>query len=149
MELASVLGSPPLAPGHGEATGQREATGGAVRGRASQPGAGNPLGAGSSKSAARRHTLARQRQVVSGLVGALAVCLAAALATGAAAAWWAVVALLPLASAYVAVVARSRRIAAEREIAYAFFGQHEAPVRALGGIEDLFPAERERAVAGR
>jgi hypothetical protein len=99
--------------------------------------------------AVSRGAVARQRQVVTGLAGALMLCVAVAVVTGASAAWWAAVALLPLACAYVAVLARSKRIAAEREISYAFFGRTGAEQHGLGGIEELFPVERERAVAGR
>lgn len=99
--------------------------------------------------AVSRGAVARQRQVMAALAGALMLCLAVAVVTGASAAWWAVVALLPLACTYVAVLARCRRIAAEREISHAFFGRAGAEKHGLGGIEELFPAEPEPAVAGR
>jgi hypothetical protein len=48
-----------------------------------------------------------------------------------------------------AVLARSRRISAEREISYAFFGDAGQKHLPSGGFEELFAAESERAAAGR
>lgn len=53
---------------------------------------------------------------------ALAVPMLLALITGWTAAWWVVVVLLPLPSAYLAVLFRNRRLVAEREINVAFHG---------------------------
>jgi len=84
---------------------------------------------------------------------ALAVPLALALLTGSTVAWWVVLALLPLTCAYLAVLFRTRRLMAEREINVAFFG---GPDRVETGLEDVFTArytqdvEELRAVsAGR
>ena len=70
------------------------------------------------------------------LLSALAVPTLVALVTGAAVAWWVVVALLPLVCAYLAVLFRTRRIMAEREINVAFFGGTE---RTDATLEELFP----------
>lgn len=81
-----------------------------------------------------RRAATRRRNVLSVLFGALMVAIALGLATGAAGAWWAVVAVLPLACGYVALVARARRVAAEREFRMAFL---PAKVSAVG-LDDLF-----------
>ena len=82
----------------------------------------------------------------------LAVPLVIALATGWAAAWWVVVAMLPVLGAYVAILVRARRLMAEREIDVAFFGPAG---RAGSGLEDVFsgggqyvPLERMAAGGG-
>ena len=90
----------------------------------------------------------RRRHVVMVLGVALAASAMTAVATGSSAAWWAVLALLPLGCAYVAVLLRSRRIAAEREITQAFFGPAGVNGAGFASIEELFPAERERVAAG-
>ena len=91
--------------------------------------------AGHSRSRAR--AAARRRRVLSVLFIALAVPLALALFTGSTAAWWVVLALLPLTCAYLAVLFRTRRLMAEREINVAFFG---GPDRVETGLEDVFSA---------
>jgi len=88
-----------------------------------------------------RRAATRRRNVLSVLFGALMVAIALGLATGAAGAWWAVIAVLPLACGYIALVARARRIAAEREFRMAFL-----PARvSAAGLDDLFsrPGEDE------
>jgi len=138
MGLISVLGSSPghRAQAHASLTG----SGMVPRGRTE---------AKPRRRALRREALARQRQVVGALVVTLVLCVVLAVGTGATAAWWAVVALLPLTCAYMAVLARSRRISAEREISYAFFGDADQKHLPSGGFEELFAAESERAAAGR
>jgi len=106
-----------------------------------------------ARSRSRARGAARRRRVLSVLFAALAVPLGLALWTGLAAAWWAVLALLPITCAYLAVLFRNRRLMAEREINLAFFvGPHRAEV----GLEDVFsvryPEELEElraASAGR
>jgi hypothetical protein len=78
--------------------------------------------------------------VLSFLLGALAVPVAIALATGSTAAWWVALALLPVVLAYVAVLFHARRMMAEREINLAFGGQS---IRSLGDLEDIFAVRRE------
>jgi hypothetical protein len=70
----------------------------------------------------------------------LAVPLVVALATGWAAAWWVVVAMLPVLGAYVAILVRARRLMAEREIDVAFFGPAG---RVAHGLEDVFSGAGE------
>jgi len=84
------------------------------------------------------------------MLSTLAVPLVVALATGWSAAWWVVVALLPVLCAYVAILVRARRLMAEREIDVAFFGPSG---RVAYGLEDVFsgPGEHgalERMAAG-
>jgi hypothetical protein len=69
------------------------------------------------------------------LFAALAISVLVALVTGAAAAWWAVVALLPLECVYLFVLFRTRRLMAEREINLAFVGPGD---RNNAALEDLF-----------
>jgi len=77
--------------------------------------------------------------VLTVLLGALMAPALVALATGSVAAWWVVVALLPLVCAYLAVLFRARRVMAEKEINVAFIG----PVRRVpAGLEDVFSANR-------
>jgi hypothetical protein len=64
-----------------------------------------------------------------------------ALVTGSAAAWWVTLAVLPVVCAYVAVLFRTRRRMAEREINLAFFGSSN---RAMAGLEDVFAARRDQ-----
>jgi hypothetical protein len=56
------------------------------------------------------------------MMGALAVAAAIGLATGSSAAWWVFVALLPVVCVYLAVLFRTRRLMAEREMNLAFLG---------------------------
>ena len=90
---------------------------------------------------ARPDAATRQRHVVLTLCGVLLACAAVGLATSASAAWWAFVAVLPVAFVYVAMLLRKRRIAAEREITRAFFGRAKANKAVAGGLEELFPAK--------
>ena len=85
------------------------------------------------------------------LLVALAIPVLLGLATGAAAAWWVAVCLLPVVCAYVAVLFRTRRLSAEREINVAFFG---GPQRGEFGLDDVFASgyeaeELRAASAGR
>jgi len=104
-----------------------------------------------ARSRSRARTVVRRRRVLTLLFAALAVPTLVALATGSAAAWWVVVALLPVACAYLFVLFRTRRIMAEREINVAFCGRGE---RTDATLEDLFPAHAQpmgdglRAVSG-
>jgi hypothetical protein len=105
-----------------------------------------------ARSKARAGTIARQRRVLSVMLLTLAVPLVVALATGWAVAWWAVVALVPVMCTYVAILMRTRRMMAEREIDVAFFGPAG---RAPAGLEDVFssagqydPLERMAAGGG-
>jgi len=104
-----------------------------------------PLG-GRTRSRAR--AAARRRLVLTVLLVALGIPLLVALATGSVAAWWAVVSVLPLLCAYLAVMFRSRRLLAEREINVAFFG---GPERGEFGLDDVFarsyPQEAEELPA--
>jgi hypothetical protein len=71
-----------------------------------------------------------------------------ALATGSMTAWWVVVAMLPFVSTYVAVLFRTRRRMAEREINVAFYGTAGGT---LAGLEEMFTARDaplERVGAG-
>jgi hypothetical protein len=54
------------------------------------------------------------------------------------------VAVLPVAFAYVAMLLRKRRIAAEREITRAFFGRAQANKAVAGGLEELFPVDNDQ-----
>jgi hypothetical protein len=82
----------------------------------------------------------------------LAVPLVVALATGWAVAWWAVVALVPVMCTYVAILMRTRRVMAEREIDVAFFGP-AGRAGSASGLEEVFSgggqyAPLERMAAG-
>lgn len=72
---------------------------------------------------------------MSALLVCLTVPLLVAVATGSSAAWWAVLAILPLVSVYTAVLYRARRLLAEKEMNAAFVG---AGGRSEATIEDLF-----------
>ena len=97
-------------------------------------------GAPVARSKARAGTIARQRRVLSVMLSTLAVPLVVALATGWAAAWWIVVALLPVLFTYVAILVRARRLMAEREIDVAFFGPAG---RVAYGLEEVFSGASE------
>jgi hypothetical protein len=79
----------------------------------------------------------------------LAVPLVVALATGWAAAWWVVVALLPVVMTYIAILVRARRLMAEREIDLAFFGPAGRVAHDLeevfSGVGEHSPLERMAA----
>jgi Flp pilus assembly protein TadB len=92
---------------------------------------------GNSVARGRSHLSAavRRRRVLAVMLGVLAVPAVIGLATGSAAAWWAVVAFLPVVCTYLAVLFRARRLMAEREINLAFFGSVN---RAGHGLEDAF-----------
>jgi hypothetical protein len=109
-----------------------------------------PLAPPVVRSKARAGAVARQRRVLSVMLATLAVPLVVALATGWAAAWWVVVALLPVLFAYIATVVRARRLMAEREINTAFLGPYG---RVAHGLEEVFagagePGPLERMAAG-
>lgn len=89
-----------------------------------------------ARSRCRAKAAVRRRRVLTVLLSALAVPALVALATGWAAAWWVVLGLLPLVCAYLAVLFRTRRLMAEREINVAFFG---AADRTDATLEELFP----------
>ena len=97
-----------------------------------------PVSRTASRTASRSKIAARRRLVLSVLFVALGVPFLVAVATGSAAAWWAVLALLPLVCTYLAVLFRSRRLTAEREINVGFFGGSE---RGEFGLDDMFPSE--------
>jgi len=103
-----------------------------------------------ARSKALAGTVARQRRVLSVMLATLAVPLVVALATGSVAAWWLVVALLPVLFVYIAILVRARRLMAEREINTAFFGPSGRVAYDLG---DVFsdaggPGPLERMAAG-
>lgn len=83
--------------------------------------------------ASSKRVAARRRLVLSVLVAALAVATALAFSTGAGAAWWAVVALVPFLLGYLAVFTWLRGREAEREFKMAFL-----PAR--GRLGDPFAA---------
>jgi hypothetical protein len=74
-----------------------------------------------------RRAAARRRQVVAAFAAGLAVCLFVGLATGSTVAWWCLVALLPFACGYLALLAWVRRLEAEREINAAFLSGSQVP----------------------
>ena len=88
----------------------------------------------------RRGAVARQRRALLVIVAGLAAPALVALATGSATAWWVVLALLPVACTYLAVMFRARRLMAEREINIAFFGSSG---RAITGLEEVFSGRYE------
>ncbi len=112
----------------------------------------NRPGVPAARSKARAGTIARQRRVLSVMLLTLAVPLVVALATGWAVAWWAVVALVPVMCTYVAILMRTRRVMAEREIDVAFFGP-AGRAGSASGLEEVFSgggqyAPLERMAAG-
>jgi len=83
------------------------------------------------------------------MLTALSVPALVALATGSMAASWVVVAMLPFVSTYVAVLFRTRRRMAEREINVAFYGSAGGTI---AGLEEVFAtrdAPLEHVGAGR
>jgi hypothetical protein len=98
--------------------------------------------------ARRANATIRRRRVLTGMFIALAVPALVALATGSMTAWWVVVAMLPFVSTYVAVLFRTRRRMAEREINVAFYGSAGGTIV---GLEEMFTARDaplERVGAG-
>lgn len=83
-----------------------------------------------------RRATTRRRNVLEALFGALAACVALAAATGATDAWWAALGLVVVASAYLVLLGRARRIEAEREFHLAFL---PARMGALG-FDEMFSA---------
>jgi hypothetical protein len=83
----------------------------------------------------RSQAAVRRRQVMTALLVCLAVPLLLAVVTGSSGAWWAVVVMLPLVSAYTAVLYRARRLLAEKEMNAAFQGSASRPEATL---EELF-----------
>ncbi len=77
----------------------------------------------------------RRRHVLEMLFGIIAVPALIALATGSSTAWWVFVGMLPLFGVYLVVVLYARRVRAEREINFAFFGR---PGETGRGLEDVF-----------
>lgn len=68
----------------------------------------------------RRHALLRRRQIVLALVGLTGIALVAAVGSGGAAAWWAVLLTVSLGSGYLALLHHVRRVMAQREFAALF-----------------------------
>jgi hypothetical protein len=83
----------------------------------------------------RANASVRRRRVLTVMFTALSVPALVALATGSVAAWWAVVAMLPFVSTYLAVLFRTRRRMAEREINVAFYGSAGGTI---AGLEEMF-----------
>ena len=80
----------------------------------------------------RANASLRRRQVLTVMFTAISMPALVALATGSMTAWWVVVAMLPFVSTYVAVLFRTRRRMAEREINVAFYGSCRWHARWLG-----------------
>ena len=96
----------------------------------------------------RANASLRRRQVLTVMFTAISVPALVALATGSMTAWWVVVAMLPFVSTYMAVLFRTRRRMAEREINVAFYGSAGGT---LVGLEEMFTARDtplERVGAG-
>lgn len=96
----------------------------------------------------RANATVRRRRVLTVMFTALAVPALVALATGSMTAWWVVVAMLPFVSTYVAILFRTRRRMAEREINVAFYGSAGGTIV---GLEEMFTARdapMERVAAG-
>lgn len=89
----------------------------------------------SGRARARANAAARRRLVMTVLVAAFAIPTLVALATGATAAWWVAVVMLPLACTYACVVVRARRVMAEKEFNVAFLGGTHL---AAPGLEEIF-----------
>jgi drug/metabolite transporter (DMT)-like permease len=104
----------------------------------------------SVRSRPRANAAVRRRRVLTVLFSALAAPVLVALATGSMAAWWVVVALLPFVTTYLAVLFRTKRRIAEREINSAFYGSAGGTII---GLEEMFagresPLERVSASGG-
>jgi hypothetical protein len=96
----------------------------------------------------RPNATVRRRRVLTVMCTAVALPALVALATGSMTAWWVVVAMLPFVSTYVAVLFRTRRRMAEREINVAFYGSAGGTIV---GLEEMFTtrdAPLERVAAG-
>jgi hypothetical protein len=96
----------------------------------------------------RANAAVRRRRVLSVMLTAVSVPALVALATGSMTAWWVVVAMLPFLSTYVAILFRTRRRMAEREINVAFYGSAGGTIV---GLEEMFTtrdAPLERVGAG-
>jgi len=89
----------------------------------------------SGEAKARADSAARRRLVMTVLLTALALPALVGLATGSTAAWWLVVALLPVVCTYAAVVMRAQRLMAEKEFNVAFLGGTNLGAT---GLEDIF-----------
>jgi hypothetical protein len=76
--------------------------------------------------------------VLTVLLGCLALAALVGLSTGSGAAWWVVIALSPLVSGYLALLAWARRVSAEREFNLAFFA---GTVGAAPSFEALFETQ--------
>jgi drug/metabolite transporter (DMT)-like permease len=96
----------------------------------------------------RANASVRRRRVLSVMFAAVSVPALVALATGSMTAWWVVVAMLPFVTTYLAVLFRTRRRMAEREINVAFYGTAGGTIV---GLEEMFTARDaplERVAAG-
>lgn len=112
---------------------------------AKRPVAKGALG-GRALGRSRANAAVRRRRALGALSLALAVPVVLGALTGSAAAWWVVVALLPVVCAYLAVVFRARRVLAEREINLAFLG---TAGRAEPGLEGMFSTGHGLAMEDR
>jgi hypothetical protein len=96
----------------------------------------------------RANASLRRRRVLTVMFTAISVPALVALATGSMTAWWVVVAMLPFVCTYMAVLFRTRRRMAEREINVAFYGSAGGTI---AGLEEMFTsrdAPLERVAAG-
>ena len=96
----------------------------------------------------RANATVRRRRVLTVMFTAVSAPALVALATGSMTAWWVVVAMLPFLSTYVAILFRTRRRMAEREINVAFYGSAGGTIV---GLEEMFTtrdAPLERVGAG-
>lgn len=96
-----------------------------------------PRGAAPTVRARRANATVRRRRVLTVMCTAVSVSALVALATGSMTAWWVVVAMLPFVSTYVAILFRTRRRMAEREINVAFYGSAGGTIV---GLEEMFTA---------
>ena len=89
---------------------------------------------------AQADSAARRRRVLMVMAGAVAAPALVALATGSNAAWWGLLALVPVVLAYLGVLFRTRRHMAEREFNVAFFGRGR---RGAAGLEEVFSGHQD------
>jgi hypothetical protein len=91
---------------------------------------------------------ARRRLVLGALVAVLAACVLAGLSTGSTVAWWCMVAVLPLACSYLALLAWVRRLEVEREFNTAFLNGAGMPDHAefFAGLASVKPVSREEEI---
>jgi hypothetical protein len=91
---------------------------------------------------------ARRRLVLGALVAVLAGCVLAGLVTGSTVAWWCMVAVLPLACGYLALLAWVRRLEVEREFNTAFLNGADMPDHAefFAGLAGVRPVSREEEI---